>query len=342
MPQNTLEIILKKANALMILSENGKMKTLNYKQACVFGGTGFIGRQVVRALADQGYTIKVATRVPERAFFLRTAGNVGQVVPFPCNYNDETSLRQAVSGCDVVVNCIGVLYEKGKSSFTKIHTELPRAISKACREEKVRSFVHISALGCEKSNAKYGKSKRNGELAVFENFPQAVILRPSVAFGPEDNFFNMFARMSVLLPALPLIGGGATKFQPVYVCDVAHAAVISASHSAFGGRIYELGGPEALTFRQVYNRLFEETGRKRTLISLPWGIAKLQGALMGCLPSPLLTADQVESLKTDSVVSAGVPTLADLGIAPTSMDAILPTYLARYRPGGRFGDKKRA
>lgn len=318
------------------------MKTINYKQACVFGGTGFIGRQVVRALADQGYTIKVATRVPESAFFLRTAGNVGQIVPFLCRYGDEASIRQAVSGCDVVVNCVGILYEKGKSSFTKVHTELPRSIAKACREEKVRSLVHVSSLGCESAGSKYGKSKRNGELAVLENFPRAVILRPSVVFGPEDNFFNLFARLSVLLPALPLIGGGQTKYQPVYVGDVANAIAISASHEAFGGKIYELGGPEILTFRQIYNRLFEETGRKRLLVSLPWGIARIQGALMGCLPQPILTADQVETLKTDSIVGSGMPTLADLGIVPTGMDAILPGYLARYRPGGRFGDKKRA
>ncbi len=318
------------------------MKTLNYKQACVFGGTGFVGRQIVRALADQGYTIKVATRVPEKAYFLRTAGNVGQIVPFYCAYGDDASLREAVRGCDVVVNCIGILYEKGKSTFTRIHTELPRAIAKACREEKVDRFIHLSALGCEESHSKYGKSKRNGEMAVLENFASATILRPGVIFGAEDNFFNMFARMAVLPPALPLVGGGETKFQPVYVGDVAQALAVAVSNQDCAGKIYELGGGEILTFRQIYARLFAETGRSRLLISLPWGIAKMQGMLFSLMPRPPMTADQVESLKTDSVVAPGALTLKDLGLAPTGMDAVLPSYLARYKPGGRFGDKKRA
>ncbi len=318
------------------------MRTDSYKQACIFGGTGFIGRQIVRELARQGYAIKVATRVPERAYFLRTAGNVGQIVPFACNYKDEASMRAAVKGCDVVINCIGVLYERGKNSFTKIHTELPRSIAKACSLEKVGRFVHISALGCDEAHSKYAKSKRNGEMAVLENFPRATILRPSVVFGGEDNFFNMFAKISVLSPALPLIGGGHTKFQPVYVGDVALAAINVLKDAQSEGRIYELGGPEILSFRQIYQKLFDNTGRKKILIPLPWGVAKFQGMLMGCLPAPLLTADQVESLKTNNVVQPHTPSFKDLDIVPTSLDTILPTYLARFKPGGRFGDKKRA
>ena len=318
------------------------MTTTPYKQACVFGGTGFIGRQIVRVLAREGYTIKVASRAPERAYFLRTAGNVGQVVPFACNYSDDAAIREAVKGCELVVNCVGILFEKGKNSFTKIHTELPRSIAKACAVEKVSRFVHISALGCDRAHSKYAKSKQNGEMAIYENFPRATILRPSVVFGVEDSFFNMFAKLSIVLPVLPLIGGGETRLQPVYVGDVADAVGRVARDEGTAGKIYELGGPETLSFRDIYLRLFRETGRKKMLISLPWPIATLQGKIMGLLPKPPLTSDQVETLKTDNVVSGELPTLADLGIAATGMDVVLPTYLSRYRPGGRFGDKKRA
>lgn len=318
------------------------MRTDSYKQACIFGGTGFVGRQIVRELARAGYTVKVATRVPERAYFLKTAGNVGQIVPFACQYNDDDSLRAAVKGCDVVINCIGILYEKGKSTFPRIHTELPRGIAKACREEKVGRFVHISALGCDQAHSKYAKSKLNGEMALLENFPAATIFRPSVVFGADDSFFNMFAKLSVVLPMLPLIGGGHTKFQPVYVNDVAHAVTAALNNGGTIGKIYELGGPDILSFRQILERLARETGRMPMLVSLPWGVAKIQGTMMGMLPAPMLTSDQVESLKTDNVVQNGALTFKDLGVAPTDMDVILPTYLARYKQGGRFGDKKRA
>ncbi len=318
------------------------MSELNTKQACILGGTGFIGRQITRTLARLGYRIKIATRVPEHAFFLKTSGNVGQIVPVFCNYKDEESLRSAIRGCSVVVNCVGILYERGKNSFGAVHTELPRSIAKLCRTEGVERFVHISALGCDHAESKYGKSKYAGEQAVLENFPAATILRPSVVFGVEDSFFNMFAKMSVLLPALPLIGGGQTKFQPVYVGDVADAVEACLKEPQTAGRGYELGGPDILTFAQIYNRLFEQTGRKRWLVSVPWPVARIQGCVLGLLPKPLLTADQVLSLKTDNTVSRAAMGFKDLGIEPTPLDTILPTYLNRYRPGGRFGDKKRA
>ncbi len=318
------------------------MTVTPYKQACIFGGTGFIGRQIVRDLAREGYTIKVASRAPERAYFLRTCGNVGQVVPFACDYSDEASLRAAVKGCDVVINCVGILFEKGKNSFTRIHTELPRSIAKVCATEKVARLVHISSLGCDQAHSKYAKSKLNGEMAAFENFPRATVLRPATVFGVEDGFFNMFAKLSILLPFLPLIGGGKTKLQPVYVGDVADSVIAAIGNDAAAGQIYELGGPEVLSFRQIYERLFRETGRKKLLVSLPWGIASLQGKIMSVLPKPPLTDDQVETLKADSIVTGNHPTMADLGVVATGMDAILPTYLNRYRPGGRFGDKKRA
>lgn len=318
------------------------MTTKNPKTACLFGGTGFIGRQITRLLAKQGYLVKVATRVPERAYFLKTAGNVGQIVPFACNYRDEQSLRNAVNGCDLVINCIGVLYERKKNSFAAIHTELPRAIAKACKAENVGRFIHISALGCDHTDSKYGKSKYAGEQAIYENFPAATILRPSVVFGVEDSFLNKFAKMSVVMPFLPLIGGGHTKFQPVYVGDVAQAVLACTLDSQTAGRTYELGGPEILTFREILTRLGEETGRKKCLVSLPWPVAYLKGCVLGMLPAPLLTADQVVSLKTDNTVSRDALTLSDLGILPTAMECVVPAYLARYRPGGRFGNKKRA
>lgn len=314
----------------------------NYKKACVFGGSGFVGRQVVRELARQGYIIKVASRVPERAYYLKTAGNVGQIVPFACNYNDAASLRDAVRGCDVVVNCIGILFEKGKNTFQKIHVDLPKAIAKACADEDVARFVHVSALGCDDAVSKYGKSKRTGEAGIFSVYPAATILRPGVIFGAEDEFFNMFARLSMVLPVLPLIGGGTTRLQPVYVGDVSSAIRVAINNPDTKGKTYELGGPEILTFREIYDHLFAQTGRRKALVTLPWGLAKIQGSLFSVLPHPPLTADQVESLKTDSIVRPQSLTLKDLGIEPTSLDAILPSYLARYRPGGRFGDKKRA
>lgn len=318
------------------------------KRACVFGGTGFIGRQVVRELAKAGYTVKVATRVPERAFFLKTAGSVGQVVPVACDYNDDDSLMRAVSGCDVVVNCVGILFEKGRTAtFTRLHAELPARIAAACNAEDVVRYVHISALGADKAGSRYARSKRAGEEAVLATFPQATILRPSVVFGPGDEFFTMFARLAIYTPALPLIGGGKTRFQPVYVGDVADAVIQALTLPAQGpasplGTIYELGGPEILSFRDVYDRVLSVTGRQRCFVTLPWGVAKVQGAVMRLLPRPLLTPDQVESLKTDNVTDGAHPGLADLGVNETAIGTILPSYLACYRAGGRFGDKKRA
>jgi NADH dehydrogenase len=317
-------------------------KQVTAKRACVFGGTGFIGRQIVRALAKQGYTVKIATRVPERAYFLRTAGQPGQIVPFACSTFSEPDVRAAVRGCSVVVNCVGILFERGKSSFPKIHTELPRTIAKACNAEKISRFVHISAMACDTNHSKYGKSKRNGELAVFENFPSATILRPSVVFGAEDNFFNMFAKLAVIAPVLPLIGGGHTKFCPVFVGDIADAVMASLDRDESKGKIYDLGGPETVTFREIYQRLFTHTGRRRALMPVPFGLAKVQAAFLSLMPVPLLTPDQVESLKTDNVPGDDTLKFGDLGIRPTPMDMILPTYLSRFRPGGRFGDKKRA
>lgn len=319
----------------------------NVKTATVFGGTGFIGSQIVRELAKKGWTVKVATRVPERAYFLRPCGAVGQVVPVACDYNDDDSIAQVVAGSDYVVNCIGILYERRKQKFIKIHADLPAVIAKYSKKYGVERLVHISALGCDRGFSRYAKSKMEGEKAVKMNFPPATILRPSVIFGPGDDFFNKFATLARYLPCLPLIGGGKTKFQPVYVGDVADAVVAALSLPGVGendprGKTYELGGPEVVSFREIYERLFYNTRRKRALVNLSWGLAKFQAAFLSLLPKPLLTGDQVETLKTDTVVGKKALKLADLGITPTGMSLILPEYLERYCPGGHFSDQKRA
>jgi uncharacterized protein YbjT (DUF2867 family) len=329
-----------------------------YKVACVFGGTGFIGTQIVRVLAQAGYRVKVATRIIERAAPLKVTGQVGQVTPFPCCYGEDASIEEAVKGCDVVVNAIGILYQKGKNTFQRAHVDIPEKIATAAAKQGVKRLVHISALGVEEGTSKYAKSKKEGEAKVLEHFPNATILRPSVVFGPNDDFFNMFAELSRILPALPLVGGGETKFQPVYVGDVADAVMAAVTISEFGqknplGKLYQLGGPEILTFKEIYKRLFKHIRREKPLIPLPFWLAKIQGCaftttsfvvnmITGLYPKPFLTADQVETLKTDTVVAKDALTFKDLGITPHAMDAILQTYLATYRPGGRFGDKKSA
>lgn len=314
-----------------------------YKIATVFGGTGFIGRHIVQRLTRAGYAVKIATRVPERAYFLKPYGAVGQIVPFVCDYAEPASIAAAVQGADIVVNCIGVLYERRKGGFERAHVAIPQMIAQACAQGGVHAFVHVSALGCDKSSSRYGVSKKKGEEAVLEAFPAAAILRPSVIFGPEDRFFNMFAQMAQILPFLPLIGGGKTKFQPVYVGDVADAVMAAAAREDARGKIFDLGGPEILDFRGIYERLFACTGQRRVLMALPFFVAKIQAFFLQMLPgAPLLTPDQVQSLKTDSVVDPLMPELADLGLMPTGMSLILPTYLEYCRPGGRFGDKIRA
>ena len=317
----------------------------NNKIATVFGGTGFLGTQIVRELAALGYVVKVATRIPERAYFLKPCGNVGQIVPFACQYSDTKSVRKAVKNAEIVVNCNGILYEKGKSSkFKRVHVDIPAMIAKACADEKVSRFVHISALSCDKGTSKYAKSKLEGEKAVHSNFPSATILRPSVVFGADDNFFNMFAELSRYMPFLPLIGGGKTKFQPVYVGDVADAVIKVATDGGtmYQRKVYQLGGPDIVDFKEVYELIFKYTGRRRKLVNLPFCVAKAEATFLGLLPKPLLTRDQVESLKTDNIVEDGALGFNSLGMVPTDMDAILPFYLEHYRAGGAIAKEQAA
>lgn len=314
---------------------------MTHKNAVVFGGTGFVGKHVVQELAALGVRVKVATRVPESAYFLKIAGDVGQVVPVHCDYSDYDSIAQIIEGADYVVNCIGILFERGGRTFDRIHTVLPELIATACAVAKVERFVHVSALGVDSAISKYAESKLAGEKGVFKAFSAATILRPSVVFGEDDDFFNQFAGLANVLPFLPLIGGGYTKFEPVYVGDVAVSVIKALTVSDAGkasplGKIYELGGPEVLSFKQVYQKMFEYTGRARPLVALPYCVAKIQAAIFSLMPKPLLTRDQVESLKSDNIVSDGALGLADLGVQATALDVVLPRYLVNYRAGGRF------
>lgn len=306
----------------------------------VFGGSGFLGRHVVRALAKRGYRVRVAVRNPNLAGHLQPLGNVGQIQAVQANLRVRWSIDRAVQGADHVVNLVGILFESGRQSFDAVQDFGARAVAEAARAEGA-TLTHVSAIGSDKeSPADYARTKARGEQAVLETMPHAVIFRPSIMFGPEDGFFNRFAAMARLSPALPLIGGGHTKFQPVYVADVAEAIARSVEGKVEGGRIYELGGPETMTFKQCMEKMLEVIERKRMLVSVPWGMARLQGSLLGLLPNPLLTRDQVEMLRTDNVVSQAAKqegrTFEALGIKPQAMDAILPSYLWQYRPAGQF------
>lgn len=313
----------------------------------IFGGTGFVGKQIVRELANLGMRIKVATRIPERAYDLRPCGVVGQIVPVSCDYNDPASIGHAIKGSEYVINCIGILYKKRKNDFKRVHIQIPDMIARACAQHDVQRFVHISALGVDTGKSRYAKTKAEGEDAIRRSFKNSIILRPSVIFGPDDEFFNMFARMAQILPALPLIGGGKTKFQPVYVGDVADAVVKALQIPATDkssplGKTYELGGPEVLSFKAIYERLFDYIGYRKQLIPLPWPLARLKGAFLSLLPNPPLTGDQVVSLKTDNIVGEDALTFKDLGITPTGMQLILPQYLKYYRPGSHYSENKEA
>jgi len=303
--------------------------------ATIFGGSGFIGRYLVQRLARRGWVIRAAVRDPEGALFLRPMGHVGQITPIAVNVRDDASVAAAVAGADAVVNLVGILYERGAQTFQAVHVDGARRVAAAAKAAGVQRFVHVSALGADSASpSEYARTKAAGEEAVRAAFPEAAIARPSVVFGPEDDFFNRFAAMARFLPALPLIGGGETKFQPVYVGDVADALAKMVEDPATAGRTYELGGPQVYSFKELMELLLREIGRKRFLVPLPFSLARLQAAVLERLPKPPLTRDQLELLKRDNVVSGKMPTLADLGIAPTAVEVILPTYLSRFRRGG--------
>jgi uncharacterized protein YbjT (DUF2867 family) len=303
----------------------------------VFGGSGFIGRHLVRRLARQGWTIRVAVRRPSAANFLKPMGDVGQITPVRASIQDPVAVQAAVSGARAVVNLVGILYERGTRSFAAVHARGAHTVAEVCAGAGVERLIHMSAIGADlHAEAEYARSKGAGEAAVKTAFPKATILRPSVVFGPEDDFFNRFAVMARLSPALPLIGGGHTRFQPVYVGDVAEAIAACLVDPATAGNTYELGGPRIYSFKELMELLMAQIGRQRLLLPLPFTLASFQAMFLEKLPVPPLTRDQVTLLRRDNVVAAGALGLSDLGIAPTSVESIVPTYLARYRKGGRF------
>ncbi|MGF7007780.1 complex I NDUFA9 subunit family protein [Aminobacter sp. BE322] len=306
----------------------------------VFGGSGFIGRHVVRALAKRGYLVRVACRRPDLAYHLQPLGNVGQIQPVQANLRVRWSVDRAVQGAAHVVNLVGILHESGRQRFSTVQEFGARAVAEAARAAGA-TLTHVSALGANANSASlYAQTKARGEKAVHDTLPDAVIYRPSIVFGPEDTFFNRFANMARFSPVLPLIGGGETRFQPIYVGDVAEAVARAVDGKIKGGTIYELGGPQVLSFRQCMEEMLEVIDRKRTLVAVPWWAANLQASILGLLPNPLLTKDQVILLRSDNVVSKAAQdegrTIAAVGIAPKTTASILPSYLWRYRAAGQF------
>lgn len=305
----------------------------------VFGGSGFIGRHLIRRLAKSGAVVRIATRTPTKAGYLKTAGAVGQIVPFATDVTKDESVARALQGADIVINLIGVLYERGAQSFQAAHVEAAGRIARIAAATGVARLVHISALGADASvPSAYARSKAAGEAAVLAAYPEATILRPSIVFGPEDGFFNKFAAMAQIAPALPLIGGGATRFQPVYVGDLADAIVAALDLDSAKGRTFELGGPRSYSFKELLELTLKEVHRKRYLVNVSWKAAETLGNVLEKVPllAPPLTRDQVELLKRDNVVSPGSAGFADLGITTlTSCEMILPTYLSRFIVGGR-------
>ena len=307
----------------------------------VFGASGFAGRHIVRALARRGYRVRCAVRRPNLAHFLRPMGGVGQVEPVQANIRDEQSCRRAIAGADAVINLVGLLYERGSQRFETVHVEGAARLARLAAQAGIRHFVHMSAIGADgAATSAYARSKAHGEAAVRALLPAAVVIRPSIIFGPEDAFFNRFAALARLSPVLPLIGGGETRFEPVYVKDVADAVAEALARPAMAGNIYELGGPRIFTFRELLVYILKETGRRRLLLPVPFTLARFTAFFLRLMPAPLLTPDQVELLKRDNVVSdqarADGRTLQGLGIEPVSLEAIVPSYLYRFRKAGQF------
>jgi uncharacterized protein YbjT (DUF2867 family) len=308
----------------------------------VFGGSGFVGRHVIRSLAEQGLRVRNAVRRPDLANHLQPLGSVGQIHSVQANIRDARSIRNAIEGADAVVNLVGILHETGRQTFDAVHVQGARRIAEAAAAEGASGFVQISAIGADKGSASaYARSKAAGEEAVRAAFANAVVMRPSLVFGPEDSFFNRFAGMARISPFLPLIGGGETRFQPVFAGDVGRAVAKAVAGEAAPG-VYELGGPEVRTFRQLMEYVLQVTGRKRALLSVPFSVATMQAKLLQVLPKPMLTVDQVEALKSDNVVSevaeASGRTLEGLGIRPAALETIVPSYLYSYRKAGQFTD----
>ena len=307
------------------------------KSVTVFGGSGFLGRHLVKRLADAGARLRIAVRDPNAAYFLKPAGDVGQIVPVAANIRDDTQVAAAVEGAWGVINLVGILFERGRQTFDAMHAEGARRIAEASAKAGAERLVQVSAIGAAMdSPSLYARTKAAGEAWAREAFPDVTIVRPSVVFGPEDDFLNRFAVMARLAPALPLFGGGKTKFQPVYVGDVAAAIAKILDDDKTKGRLYELGGPRTMSLREVFELVTRETRRRRFLVPMPMWMAEVNAAFLQWLPNPPLTPDQVTLLRRDNVVAPKARGLAELGVTPTPVEAIAGTYLARYRRGSRF------
>jgi NADH dehydrogenase len=317
--------------------------------ATVFGGSGFVGRHLVQRLVAKGWRVRVAVRDPDGAAFLKPLGDVGQVVPLFAEISSEASTRAAVEGAEWVFNTVGILIERGRNRFQTVHVDGARNIAAAAKAAGAKSLVHVSAIGADSQSASaYARSKAAGETAVLAAFPEAVILRPSIVFGPEDDFINRFAELSSISPFLPvfvndghlfptagssgcpLFGSGGTKFQPVYVGDVADAICAAAATTEYCGQIFELGGPRIISLKALLELILSTIGRHRLLLPLPMAVARVQALFLQYLPNPPLTPDQVKLLGKDNVASPGMPGLATFGIVPTAIETIIPSYLERF------------
>ena len=313
------------------------------KLVTIYGGSGFVGRYIARRMAKAGWRVRVAVRRPNEALFVKPYGVVGQVEPVLCNVRDDASVKAALMGADAVVNCVGILAEIGKNKFDAVQAEGAARIARLAAENGVSRMVQISAIGADMdAESEYSASKGEGEAAVLKHMPDAVILRPSIIFGPEDEFFNRFASMTRISPMLPLVGA-ETRFQPVYVDDVAQAAVMGVLGEAAPG-IYELGGPETESFRELMKRMLGVIHRRRLVLGLPmwigrimaFGFDMMQAVSFGLLPNKMITRDQIKNLAMDNVVSDGAKGFDDLGIRPVAMGSVLPEYLWCYRPSGQY------
>jgi NADH dehydrogenase len=313
------------------------------KLVTIFGGSGFVGRQVARLMAQAGWRVRVATRRPNERLFVRTYGAVGQVEPVLCNIRDEASVRAVLAGADAVVNCVGILAETGRNRFDTVQAEGAARVARLAAELGVAQFVQISAIGADaQSDSDYARTKGEGEASVLAAFPGAVILRPSIIFGPEDQFFNRFAAMARFSPFIP-VAGAETRFQPVHIEDVAEAAARAARGQVAAGT-YELGGPDIRTFRELMQMMLAEIRRKRVILAMPWAFARLlawgfdllQKLSFGVFSNGVLTRDQLRNLARDNVVAPGAKGFAEIGITPTPMELVLPGYLWRFRPKGQF------
>ena len=310
----------------------------NQKIIAIFGAGGFIGKHLMRQLTKLDYRVKVATRNPYLKGYLKPLGNPGQIELFKINIFNPNDVKQILKNSDIAINLVGILYETRKQKFNQIHSQFPYLLSNLCNELGIKNLVHVSALGVkEKHVSQYMQSKLQGEKNIQDTFKSSVILRPSVVFGPEDKFFNTFASIAQFSPVLPLIGGGKTKFAPIYVGDVAKAIVKALELNNSEPEIYELGGSKNYSFKELMEILLIEIKKKRFLIPVPFGMAKFQSYFLQMMPNPLLTPDQVEMLKYNNIVSGDYPTLKDLGISGTSIQSILPKYIYRFRTGGQFG-----